>query len=333
MKHHVLSLIVLLCYCFSVSAQNVTIAMPVPTPAGDIRQLVALAMQQSRQGNSSLANALGTRADEALPYLLPYIKDPSDQVKMDVSLIASASRTATAMHILAALIGNTNSSAAFDAVSRIYAKASDGDYDGQKIVQWGGQKLKTNLMSLIKRYGDRIEAILLLSYFKNDPAVIHFLRENRRLYPQRRSNINALGLPDSSRDVRVDLATDLALSELGDVKATGRLKKVIARAKIDDLLFLFGNINWINNRAILARMVELLKDKRRARNVAPTHAPPYYARVCDIALKVFQYKTRKRPPSGVYQSFDIYTPQRFSDAELAVAYRRFKVHFTSKRSR
>jgi hypothetical protein len=153
--------------------------------------------------------------------------------------------------------------------------------------------------------------MLLLSCFKGDAeaaAALEGLSKGQR----RKVSL------DWGRAAGVSFVADIALAELGRADAAERVVRRVGGAEVNDLLFAFDAIRFINQREVLAALAEKLNDRRQA--VYPW-SDDFYLRVADVALNALATKARK--PLGV----EVKSNHRYTDEELNRAYAALKGSF------
>ncbi|MBV9471210.1 MAG: hypothetical protein JOZ57_18375, partial [Abitibacteriaceae bacterium] len=197
-------------------------------------------------------------------------------------------------------------------------------YENAQLLTGDAPRLKKNLIAFISQTPSYAEAILLLSCFRRDATAITFLQHHGKLYPKTTTQINAGG---PSAAVPVPVCCDLSLARLGDAAALGRVQSYLKQEGSKQQEFIFDAIRWINEKAVLLQMVELLKDKHNLKKINFEHygaTQTIYLRVCDVALKALNYK------AGFSNHYYLDPTDKVSDAELERAYPKLKQFFVDK---
>lgn len=274
-----------------------------------IEQRVADAIQSARKGNLKPVALLKKDAElvKALPYLKNFLTDPNPAVTSAVFALAEGIHTPDAVGILTDLMTVNNGRWGEASVKSFY-----DDYDCKELFAGGGSRLRDNLISFVEkeRGFSNGKAILLLSCFKGDKEV------TRALEAVRKKSHRKVNLDWSNR---IDIATciDITLAEIGHQDASGRLLRRIAIGEVNELVFMFRAIRFINEQGVLAALLERIKDKRPA--IYPW-SDAFYLRIGDLAVNALAQKAQK--------SLDIpvKTNYRYSDEELEKAYSLLRIH-------
>ena len=274
-----------------------------------IEQRLAEAVENAKKGDQKSVALLKKDPElpKALPFLRRYLSDPSDRVRSAVFALAQGVHTAEAVSILTDLMKEDQGRWGEAPVKAFY-----DEYDCKELADGGGPRLRDNLIRFAENEKSlsRPKAILLLSCFKDDKDVVRALESLDK--GQRKMVTLEL-------DNRVDLATtvELALTEVGNKVALERFLQRLAKGEVNDLVFAFRAIRFINNKEVLAVLVEKINDKRKA--VYPW-SDDFYLRISDLAVNALVKKARQPLEVVVQNNY------RYSDRELERAYELLKRH-------
>jgi hypothetical protein len=235
------------------------------------------------------------------------LNDPTDSVRSAVFALAEGVHTAEAVSILTDLMKEDHGRWGEAPVKAFY-----NAYDCRELLDGGGPRLRDNLILFVEdgRNLSRAKGILLLSCFKNDKDVIQALES---LDKDRRKTVTV------DWNNYVDLATtvELALTEIGNKAALERFVQRLAKGEVNDLVFAFRAIRFINNKEVLAALVEKINDKRKA--VYPW-SDDFYLRISDLAVNALAKKARQPLEIVVQDNY------RYTDRELERAYELLKLN-------
>lgn len=321
-----------------------------PLPAGDLEKQVATAITAARQDDlgPALAFRTNSRAEQALPYFEKYIADPNEVVQTAVVEVAAAAHTPEAVKVLTTLV--VDPSVGVRATHALY-----DNFNKLSLRRTGGEKLKASLLSSLaqERYYVSSDVVLLLTCFPHDIGVLSALTKLRQGYNKDNAKRQILAPVDA-------LSVNLALSELGQPDALDRVRATIKQGDISLLPALLDKLKFVDNQTTLKSLVSLLRDKRYTKSGITTSAEPpallippgqdpreylrthptapvsgpqtYYYRVCDIALLRLAERTGvdigiPAVMDGIRRHNPLLQPRNYTDAELALAYRRLSAHF------
>lgn len=130
------------------------------------------------------------------------------------------------------------------------------------------------------------------------PALIAELRENRD--PEVRESmallVGRIGDPSVrtelelrrkvEADAAVTTALDLAMARLGGEEARARIRDGLRSSDVGVRLATVRSYEYIDDPVALADLSVALADDADALNIRPSNAPPYFLRICDVAVGV-----------------------------------------------
>jgi hypothetical protein len=279
----------------------------------NIEQRLIAAVENARKGDQKSVALLKKDPEllKALPFLRRYLNDPNDGVRSSVFALAEGVHTAEAVSILSDLMKEDHGRWGEAPVKAFY-----NEYDCKELLDGGGPRLRDNLILFVEdgRNLSRAKGILLLSCFKDDKNIIRALES---LDKDRRKTVTV----DWNNYVDLATSVDLALAEIGNKSALERFLQRLAKGEANDLVFAFRAIRFINNKEVLAALVEKIGDKRKA--VYPW-SDDFYLRISDLAVNALAKKARQPLEIVVQNNY------RYSDRELERAYELLKLHLPLK---
>jgi HEAT repeat protein len=278
-----------------------------------IEQRVTEAIENAKKGDQKSLALLKKDPElpKALTVLRRYLNDPNERVRSSVFALAEGVHTPEAISILSDLMKANPGRWGEAPVRAFYDK-----YDCKELLDGGGPGLRDNLIVFVKNEKNvsRAKAVLLLSCFKNDKDVV------RTLESLDKGQHKTVTLDLSTR-VDLALTVDLALAEIGNKQALDRFLQRLAKGEINDLVFSFRAIRFVNNKEVLAVLVEKVNDKRKA--VYPW-SDDFYLRISDLAVNALTKKAQQPLEIVVQNNY------RYSDQELARAYELLKTNLPLK---
>lgn len=279
----------------------------------NIEQRLVEAIENARKGDEKSVASLKRDPElvKALPLLGRYLNDPNDSVRSAVFALAEGVHTAEAVSILTDLMKEDHGRWGEAPVKAFY-----NAYDCKELLDGGGPRLRDNLILFVEdgRNLSRAKGILLLSCFKDDKDVIQALES---LDKDRRKTVTA----DWNNYVELATAVDLALAEIGNRAALERFLQRLAKGEVNDLVFAFRAIRFINDKEVLAALVERINDRRKA--VYPW-SNDFYLRISDLGVNALAKKAHQALEMVVQNNY------RYSDRELDRAYELLKTNLPLK---
>lgn len=310
-----------------------------------LEKQVATAITAARQNDLGPTYAL--KAEQALPYFEKYFADPNETVREAVVDVAAAAHTPEAVNVLTTLV--VDPSVGVRATNALYES-----FDKLSLRRTGGERLKASLLSCLAQEPYYVSSdVVLLTCFPHDIGVLSALTKLRQGYNKDNGKRQSLAPVDA-------LSINLALSELGQPDALDRVRATIKQGDISLLPALLDKLKFVDNQTTLKSLVSLLRDKRYTKSGITTSAEPpallippgqdpreylrthptapvsgpqtYYYRVCDIALLRLAERTGvdigiPAVMDGIRRHNPLLQPRNYTDAELALAYRRLSAHF------
>lgn len=278
--------------------------MPLVTPLkGTVKQEVDRGVPLAKNGDFSVFRHLCSRASEALPYVRSFATHSDPTLRQAAAMVATCAENKEGAEILSTVLGAKGDSST-EALRGLFMV-----YTPEQIVQWGGAKLKTNLIDYVKDVPSSSEALFVLSSFKGDRGVIQFLKAHRNLHKKTQTMIITY---NESPLVPLSFAIDVVLSELGDPGALKNLRSALADGQVEEALYPFHAIRFIDNKPLLLTLVDLFDDD----NTSKRFSNQKLIRVKDVAFQAFTDKFVRY--SELYQSV--------SDSEIAKWKIRFQDH-------
>lgn len=279
----------------------------------NIEQRLVEALENAKKGDDKSVALLKKDPElpKALPLLRRYLNGPNDSVRSAVFALAEGVHTPEAVSILTDLMKEDQGRWGEAPVKAFY-----NAYECKELLDGGGPRLRDNLIRFVEegRNLSRAKGILLLSCFKDDKDVIRALES---LDKERRKTVTV------DWNIYVDLATtvELALAEIGNKPALERFLQRLAKGEVNDLVFAFRAIRFINNKEVLAALVEKINDNRKA--VYPW-SDDFYLRISDLAVNALVKKARQPLEIVVQNNY------RYTDRELERAYELLKLNLPLK---
>ena len=271
----------------------------------DLGRQVAEAFADAREKHFEKAAALAQYGKQLFPYLEKYIDDPSEYVRDFVVALVRKQTSPEALEILARLLRDREDYVGEKALAAVHT-----EYGCEQVA--ASKYAKDGLKVYLERRPKSARAVLLLSCFRDDPAVAKLIAAKRK-----EAGTHADG--GIHHGVPFNLAVELALAQLGDAAAVAKVKDYVAEGAVENLFYIFDNFKFVRNRELRLAFVELLKDKRPAYQPFPHEE--FAVRVCDLALTALT-STTPLPITADYQKQRVYT-----DQELEAAYARLKAEF------
>ncbi len=265
------------------------------------------AMEAVRRGNFSLSDNLKKDAVTAILYLASYARDKNENIRVVVVNIVKEVKSPEALKLLTTMVSDTDLAVAERASSSIYDSYSRSD-----IHITGGNQLKANLLINLHEHVNIAKAILLLSCFSDDKAVGESLRKHQALHSTMRTKFKL-----SDPLVSLPFAIDIALVSFDDSKAIENIQQIIKRGDIPEIIFINNALGSLYNNTILIQLIELLKDKRKAKLAGPS-GTNYSVLVCDLTLEAMVLKTKVEIGLDPKKFRGL---TRYSDTVLSNAYR------------
>lgn len=271
----------------------------------ELRRRVDDAMNDVRAKRYEKASELRGLGEKVFPYLDSYVSDPSERVRHEVVGLLRRQTSPAALEILARLLEDPETYLADNAAEVVH-----DEYTCEQVAASG--RAKEGLKGYLKRRPKSARAVLLLSCFRDDPAVAKLIAARRKEGGTHEDGGIHHGVP-------FNLAVELALARLGDAAAVAKVKVYVAEGDVDNLFYIFDNFKFVRDRELRLAFVELLKDKRPA--YQPLAHAEFFVRVCDLALTALT-STSPLPVTADYEK-----QRGYSDEELEAAYARLKAKF------
>lgn len=244
--------------------------------------------------------------DKVFDEVQKYTSSEDDDVKFAIVIAASTVRTGKSLQVLVRLVSD-------EEVGHQASQVIYDNYRYEEIVPLGGSGLKRALLRnfIANRYSTH--TTLLLSCFR-DKKIVEIMSRRKRSYSsaKRKTDVESLLI-------------DVALSNMGLSDALRRVDTVFFKKETDNILTVLLYVKYVNSKVVLDRVVNLLKDKRKARTTGFSHGPSTYTRLCDEALVAL----RSRFDASVPPYYG--PPRRFDDVELAAAYKKYKARIAAKK--
>lgn len=293
------------------SQKSIVTVFPYNFKSRSLKGKVDEAIQQGRQGISGpmrqLMKTYKGDSHDILRFVKSYARNSDTEVRLTVlDAVSLAPIDKNSMEIIVQLAPDP--SIGHLAIDILYNKLNQ-----TQVVERGGNSLKRSLFAgaFKSRYTTR--GYLLLACYKSDAAVTKFLK-------RRRESFHKTPGVESEK-----VSLDLALSNIGDTDATKRVGKVLAGKNTPEILAFLRYLKFVNNKAILLKSLELLRNKNRANEVRSVEEDLLASsRICDEALVVLSEKAGL-PQSKVSSHPDL--APRFDDTTLTQNYNLLKLKF------
>ncbi len=289
-----------------------TAEIPYVFKAKSLQGRVTEAMEQSKKGDGQpldqLVDEFAADPDKVLKLLKPYWDDPSAQVQFGLIQAAEeAPQSDEALPILMHLLSKPE--AGNDVAMSLYRT-----YSAAQLLERGGTVLKSALLRSVVVERGATYGYLLLSCYKDDPAIVQFLQKRRltfKILPE-----GGGGIEELRRRVLYQkmMALDLALVELGDAPALERVSQSFASGEPGKVVALLHYLKFVNNKTVLAAAIAQLQNQAVAQEFhSETGDHVTSVRVCDVALPLLRSRFAvKGKTSGVLHD----PTDRYSDAEI-----------------
>lgn len=276
---------------------------------GDLGQKVEEAFAAAREKRFEKAAALAQFGKQLFPFLEKYIDDPSEYVRDFVVALVRKQTSPEALDILARSLQDREGYIAEKAMDVVH-----NEYGCEQVA--ASKRVGDGLKVYLDRRPNSARAVLLLSCFRDDPAV-------SRLIAEKRKYLGTHGDGGIHHGVPFNLGVEMALANLGDAQAVAKVKLYIAKAEVDNLFYIFDNIKFVTSRELRLYLVESLNDKRPA--YEPVAHIDYVLRVCDLAMTALTSTT----PTLITRDSD--KQRQYSDEDLKAAYARLKAQLEKEK--
>ena len=268
----------------------------------DLQKKVDEAFDDVRQKRFEKVSELVKSGEQILPYLSKYYRDPSEVVRREALALVRNIRNQEALEVLGNFLTDNEYYLSVNALESIHKNYLCSNIRQSKIV-------RNNLLKFISKTPYSAKAVLLLSCFNGDPEVRRVIEEKRTYKGTHDDGGIHYGVP-------FNLGAELALAEMGDSAAVGKVLEYIKQGDVKNLFFILDNIKFVNNKEIRQSLVELLNDKRPV--YEPVSHMNFYLRVCDLALAALT----SNDAALISVSFE--KQRTYTDEELKTAYRKLK---------
>lgn len=298
------------------------------TLEGQVKEAIELS-KDSEEPMDLLMGMHKNDPDAVLRLLKPYLKDASEDVIYAISqAVSCAPRAEEAMELIRIIVPNRS-------IGHLSVNVLYDNFSCEELRTTGGEKLKHALFlaALRSRYTDR--GYMLLTCFKDDPALLPFLLRRRKSYPEKpqpsRPPYDAdqetkTGKPKQNDSHFAEIILlDLALTEWGQADAEARISRLFSERQPEVMMVLIRHLKFVTNKNVQRQALELLRVSSILRERrSPSGKIEATSRMCDEAMielhKVAGLALDKR------RGYDFFAP-RFTDEELARGYEKLKQAF------
>jgi hypothetical protein len=268
----------------------------------ELQKKVDEAVADVRQKRFEKISELRKLEDSIYPYLAKYYRDPDETVRKEVVALVSGQKKQGALDVLGNFLTDSENYISSAALASIHAEYACLQIKSSK-------SIKPGLLEYLSKTTNSAKAVLLLSCFADNSEI-------RRLIEEKRKDKGIHGDGGIHYGVPFNLSVEMALAEMGDPAAVGKVKVYIKEADVKNLFFILDNIKFVNNKEIRQNLVELLNDKRPV--YEPISHTNFYLRVCDLALTALTLTD-----SGIMTA-NFEKQRAYTDEELKSAYQKLK---------
>jgi len=257
---------------------------------------VEKACEAIRAGNCGPSPELWRYGRAVVPPLVPYLRDPNDDVRRHVVALLKAVEDPAAVPPLLQAMADPEIEIQQRAATALYEA-----YDPQLISKQpsAGQTLRKSVAA-----GNTSAAALLLLGYAGGKETTDLLSQVREKSAGKKTK-----LYDWSPAVTVTLPANVALSLLGDEEARAALIETTANDNLDELRFLLSVLREVDSPRVLHAVGQALDDTRLTGSGAPRGADSP-RRLCDDTVNAFVDRLR------LEIDFPLTDAQTYSDAQI-----------------
>ena len=238
-------------------------AAPVP-----VRTRVDQAFEAARRGDFGPSSDLARLGGTAVPFIAPYAKDGSEEVRRQAVVLLGLSGDPQALAPLAGALQDGSAEVRERAVTALYDR-----FPPQKVA--AEPRAASGLRAVAVR--DRsAAALLLLSYLPGKETILTL--------EQACVEEPAVKLRPWTRPVPPSLPAAVALSRIGEAAGRARLLRALDEGRLETMEFVLLALREVDTPEVLAALgKKALSDEREIGGGAPSGATPP-RRVCDLAV-------------------------------------------------
>lgn len=238
------------------------------------RDVVRSAVESQRSGGPFDTKRILHEGTNAVPYLLPYLKDPDNSTREKMAVVLGEIPDARAVLPLASMLQDNDSNVRRRAINALHKINRAHQIEGQQTIG--------SLLSSLIDYGrkadeDSFKAVLILGQLAGKESI----PEVKRLRDEAASLAHNGGGPAVVAE-RTENACLKALAKLGDSQARNEVARLLESSDPTVRVRGIDVVQYVG-KDMADALVPLLRDERDALDVSPSMQGNYFLRVCDVA--------------------------------------------------
>ena len=264
---------------FIVAIDSIVVPVLADSASNQARDVVRSAVESQRSGGQFDTKRILREGTNAVPYLLPYLKDPDDSTRENVAVVLGEMPDARAVPPLLSMLQDNDSNVRRRAINALYKINRAQQIEGQQAI---GILLSSLMDYARKADQDSYLAVLILGQLAGKESI----PEVKQLRDESASLAHSGGGP-AVVAARTENACLKTLAKLGDLQARNEVARLLDSSDPKVRVRGIEVVQYVGENMADA-LVPLLQDERDVLDVSPSMQGNYFLRVCDVAANALR---------------------------------------------